>query len=48
MKEKELIKYVVYKTSGATPSEAWRWLGIENMRSRAARIESSIPEVQEI
>ena len=47
-RERELIKYAVYKTSGATPSEARRWLGIENMRSRAARIESSIQEVQEI
>ena len=38
----------MFKTSGATPSEAWCWLGIENIRSRAACIEFSIQEVQEI
>lgn len=46
-REKELIKYAVFKTSGATPSEARRWLGMENMRSRAARIESSVQEIYE-
>ena len=47
-RERELIKYAVFKTSGATPSEARRWLGIENMKSRAARIKSSTRSARNI
>lgn len=47
-RERELIKYAVYKASKATPTEARRQLGIENMKSCAEHIESCIQEVQEI
>lgn len=47
-RERELLRYAVYKTSGATPTEARRWLGFENMKSHAAHVESCIQEVQEI
>ena len=47
-RERELIKCAIFKTSNITQSEAYHRIGIDNMRARAAHIESSIQEVQEI
>ena len=47
-RERELIRYTVFKTSGVTPTKARRWLGFENMQSRALHVESCVQEVQEL
>ena len=47
-RERELIRYAIYKTSGATPTEIRHTMGFENMQARAERVESSIKEAEEI
>ena len=47
-RERECIRYAIYKTSGATPTEARRLFGFDNMRARASHVEDCIKEVQEI
>lgn len=48
MRERECIRYAIYKTSGATPTEACRLFGFENMRARASHVDTCIKEMQEI
>ena len=47
-RERECIRYAIYKTSGATPTEARRLFGFENMRARASHVDTCIKEMQEI
>lgn len=47
-RERECIRYAIYKTSGATPTEARRLYGFQNMKARAAHVETCIKEAQEI
>ena len=47
-REGELIRYAIYKTSGATPTEMRHTLGFEKMQARAERIVSSIKEAEEL
>lgn len=47
-RERECIRYAVYKASGATPTEARRLYGFDNMRTRAAHVETCLKEAQEL
>ena len=47
-RERECIRYAVYKASGATPTEARRLYGFDNMRTRAAHVETFLKEAQEL
>ena len=47
-RERECIRYTVYKHSGATPTEARRLFGFGSMKTRAAHVETCIKEAQEI
>ena len=47
-KERECIKYAIYKSSGITPTQARLRFGLENMATRASKVESSIAEASEI
>ena len=47
-KERECIKYAVYKSSGYTPTRARREYGLDNMANRASKVESSISDSIEI
>ena len=47
-RERKCIRYAVYKASGASPSEARRLFGFEDMRSRALHVEACIKEAEEI
>ena len=43
-RERELVKYTAFKTSGLTASAARRRYGFDNMSKRAARVEACIEE----
>ena len=47
-RERECIRYAIYKTSGASPTEARRLFGFENMKVRASHVETCIKEAQDI
>lgn len=47
-KERECIRYAVYKASNLTPTQAKLHLGLDNMKSRALRVEECIDEVKQI
>lgn len=47
-KERECIKYAVYKSSGITPTQARLKYGLGNMAVRASRVESCVAEAEEI
>ena len=47
-RERELIRYAVYKSSGVTQSTARKVYGFENMLQREKRIEECIAEAQSI
>ena len=47
-REKECIRYAVYKAPSITPSQARRQFGLESMRTHALRVETCIQEAQEI
>ena len=47
-RERELIRYSVYKESGSTPTEIRRTPGFDCMKNRASHVELCIKEVQEI
>ena len=42
------IRYSIYKTSGATPTEARRLFEFENMRACASHVDTCIKEMLEI
>ena len=46
-RERECIRYAIYKSSGATPTKARRLYGFQNMEARAAHVETCI-KAQEI
>ena len=41
-REREIMKYAIYKTSGLTPTAARRELRLENIAERAARVEDTM------
>lgn len=47
-KERECIKYAVYKSSGYTPTRARREYGLDKMALRASKVEASVTEALEI
>ena len=47
-RERELIRYSVYKSSGLTATGARKHLGLDNMQQRSDRIFQCIQEAQEI
>ena len=47
-RERETIRYAVYKASGITPNQAQKHFGFDNMSSRASEVEKCIAEAQEI
>lgn len=47
-RERECVKYAVYKASSITPSQARRQFGLENMKMRALHVEECIQKAQEI
>lgn len=47
-KERECIRYAVYKCSTLTQTQARNRFGLENMKARAFAVESSIKEVKKI
>ena len=47
-RERKCIRYAIYKTSGATPTKAHCIFGFQNMKTRAAHVETCIKEAQEI
>ena len=47
-REKECIRYAVFKSSGCTSTKARIRFGFENMRARAAKVERCIDESNEI
>ena len=47
-KERECVRYAVYKCSGLTQTQARNHFGLENMEARAFTVESCIKEAKEI
>lgn len=47
-RERELIRYAIFNSSGTTPTEIRRTLGFECMKDRAARVESCIKNTREV
>ena len=47
-REREVIKYSVYKAAGITPTTARRELGLENMHNRAEKVENVIKQISSI
>lgn len=47
-RERECIKYAIYKASGLSSTKARHLYGFENMKKRATRVESAMLEVQKI
>ena len=47
-RERELIRYAIFKSSGSTPTEIRRTLGFECMKDRAAHVESCIKNAREV
>ena len=47
-KERECIKYTLYKASHMTPTQARSVFGLENMKARALEVEASISAAEEI
>lgn len=47
-RERELIRYSVFRSSGLSASRARRHLGLENMQQRSERIFQCIQEAQQI
>ena len=47
-RERECVRYAVFKASGVTPSVARRIYGFDNMRERAKEVEACIAEAQKI
>ncbi len=47
-RERESMRYVIYKASGMTASQARRAYGFQNMQSRALAVEDAIAEIQQI
>ena len=47
-RERETIRYAVYKASGVTPNQAHKHFGFDNISSRALEVEKCIAETQEI
>ena len=45
-RERECIKYVVFKTSGLSASAAWKFYGFSDMIQRTDRVEQAIEEAQ--
>ena len=47
-RERETLKYAIFKVSGLTPTAARRELGLGDMRERTARVEDAIQQIIEI
>jgi hypothetical protein len=47
-REKECIRYAIYKCSNMTQTQAKKQFGLENMNARAAEVESSMKKAEEI
>lgn len=47
-KERECIRYAVYKASNLTPTQAKLHFGLDSMKSRALKVQECIDEVKEI
>lgn len=47
-RERECIRYAVFKTSGMSASKARCQYGFERMRERSTRVEEAVVEVQQI
>ena len=47
-RERECVRYAIYKASGMTPTQARRLYGFERMEERALSVEATIEEVQQI
>ena len=47
-KERECIRYAVYKASNLTPTQAKLHFGLDSMKSRALKVQKCIDEVKEI
>ena len=47
-RERECLRYAIYKASGITPSQARRTYGFEGMQARSLTVEATITELQQI
>ncbi len=47
-RERECLRYTLYKASGMTPTAVRRAYGFEYMQARASRVEAAILEIQQI
>lgn len=47
-KERECIRYAVFKSSGVTQTTARRTLGLEKMNERCKKVDTCISEAQQI
>ncbi len=47
-RERECIRYVIFKSSGLTATQARRIYGFENMNTRAVKVEKALSKAQEI
>jgi hypothetical protein len=47
-KERECVRYAIYKCSGLTQTQARNHFGLENMEARALAVESCVREVKDI
>ena len=47
-REKECLRYVIYKTSGMSQTCARRQFGFEKMKERSERVQNCIDQVREI
>ncbi len=47
-RERECMRYAIYKASGITPSQARRRYGFECMQARALSVEAAISEIKQI
>ena len=47
-REREIIRYSVFKSSGLTSTAARKHFGLQNMQERSLRVKRCIEEVQQI
>ena len=47
-RERECLRYAVYRASGLTPAGARKHFGMENLAQRSSRVEDCIKEVEKI